>query len=184
MLEVLVISFKINPYNMKLILSSILLFLSLLVFSQAQDENFYLADSKISWSKAYKTEQTQEQVYTYFENSDLFSEFKIINNQIIGVLKPHSTNPKITGVAGVHKIVNDNDFKGNVAIQYRPKEQEYVVTFDNLKFIGRGNYFKKKEEQLFEDHFLQKDIGEYRLYFLKKPKSVYNQTFDKIFMIK
>lgn len=166
---------------MKFIITSTLLFLTLFLFSQAQDENFYLADSKISWNKAYKTDKTQEQVFSYFEKSDLFSEFKIINNQIFAILKPHATNPKITGVAGVHKIVNDNDFKGNVAIQYRSKEKEYVVIFDNLKFIGRGNYFKKKEEQSFEDHFLQKDISEYRLYFLKKPKSVYNQTFDKIF---
>lgn len=169
---------------MKFILTSTLLFLTLSLLSQAQDENFYLTDSKISWSKAYKTDKTKEQVFKYFEDSELFNEFKIINDQIFAVLKPHATNPKITGVAGVHKIVNDNDFKGDVSIVYRAKEKEYVVTFEKLKFVGRGNYFKKKEEQLFEDHFLQKDISEYRLYFLKKPKTVYNQTFDKIFIIK
>lgn len=169
---------------MKYLITTLLVFIALNVFSQAQDENFYLADSKISWSRAYKTEQTKEVVYSYFENSDLFSSFKIVNDQIFAELKPHATNPKITGVAAVPKIVNDNDFKGNVSIKYRPKEKEYVVTFDNLLFVGRGGYFKKKEEQLFEDHFLQKGVSEYRLYFLKKPKSVYNQTFEKIFMIK
>jgi hypothetical protein len=169
---------------MKYIIATLLVFITLNTFSQAQDENFYLADSKISWSKAYKTDKTQEQILAFFEKSDIFKKVEIINNQLFGELNPHATNPKITGVAGVPKIVNDNDFKGNVSIQYRPKEKEYVVTFDNLMFVGRGNYFKKKEEQLFEDHFLQKDISEYRLYFLKKPKSVYNQTFDKIFMMK
>ena len=154
---------------MKYIIATLLVFITLNTFSQAQDENFYLADSKISWSKAYKTEQTKEAIYSYFENSDLFSSFKIVNDQIFAELKPHATNPKITGVAAVPKIVNDNDFKGNVSVQYRSKEKEYVVTFDNLLFVGRGGYFKKKEEQSFEDHFLQKGVSEYRLYFLKKP---------------
>lgn len=154
------------------------------IFCQAQDENFYLSDRKISWNLAFKTEKTQEQVYSYFENSDLFEKFKIIDNQIFAVLKPHATNPKVTGVAGVPKIVNDNDFKGNVSVKYNAKDKEYIVAFDNLLFIGRGGYFKKNEEQNFEDHFLQKDINEYRIYFLKKPKSVYNTTFQNIFKIK
>jgi mRNA-degrading endonuclease YafQ of YafQ-DinJ toxin-antitoxin module len=169
---------------MKYIITSTLLLLTISLFSQAQDENFYLSESKISWSKAYKTDKTKEQVFAYFEKSDLFSVFKIVNDQVFAVLNPHATNPKITGVAGVPKIVNDNDFIGDVSIVYRSKEKEYVITFEKLKFVGRGNYFKKKEEQSFEDHFLQKDISEYRLYFLKKPKTVYNQTFEKIFIMK
>ncbi len=169
---------------MRFTIISLFITLTLSAFSQAQDENFYLNESKISWRKAYSTEKTKEQVFTYFENSELFEKFTIENGQIYAQLKKHAIDPKATGVAGVPKIVNDNDYKGSVVIEYRAKEKEYVISFQELVFVGKGSYFKKKEEQKFEDHFLKKGVSEYRLYFLKKPKKVYNATFDKIFIMK
>ena len=169
---------------MKFIITSLLIAFSLSTYSQAQDENFYLNDSEISWRKAYNTDKTKEQVFAYFENSDLFKLFKIENGQIYAQLNKHSIDHKATGVAGIPKIVNDNDYKGSVVIEYRVKEKEYVVSFQQLLFVGKGGYFKKEEEQPFEDHFLQKGVSEYRLYFLKKPKKVYNATFSKVFMMK
>lgn len=169
---------------MKTIFSTLLVLISFTLFSQAQDENFYLNDSKISWSKAYKTDQTKEQVFHYFEDAAIFKVVKIENDQVFGRLEPHATNPKITGVAGVPELVNKTDFTGDVNIQYRPKEKEYVVYFTNLTHVGRGDYLKKREEQSFEENFLKKGLSEYRPYFLKSPKEVYNATFSPIFEMK
>ncbi len=154
------------------------------VFSQAEDENFYLNDNKITWQKAFSTKKSQEEVYAYFEKSKLFDVFKIDNNQIFATLKSHSTDPKKTGVAGVPEVVNKNDFKGMVVIQYRAKEKDYMVTMTDMVLVGRGDFLKKNEEQTFEENYLRKGISEYRPFFVKQVKSVYNSTFSAIYEIK
>lgn len=169
---------------MKNVLTIILSFICLSIFSQAEDQNFYLNDAEVSWQKAYSTNKTQQEVYTYFENSNIFNVVKIENNQVIGRLNLHATNPKKTGVAAVPEIVNKTDFKGDVIVKYREKEKDYVVTFKNIILVGRGDFLKKKEEQTFEDNFLRAGVSEYRPYFLRKPKKVYNLTFIPIFEIK
>lgn len=153
-------------------------------FSQAEDENFYLNDSKITWQKAYSTKKTQEEVFAYFEKSKKFEFFKIENNQIFAKLKPHATDPEKTGVAAIPAIVNKNDFKGMVVIQYRAKEKDYLVSMTEMLLVGRGDFFKKNEEQTFEDHYLRNGVSEYRPYFVKQVKSVYNITFSVIFEMK
>jgi len=169
---------------MKYIITSLLILFTIQLYSQAQDENFYLSDSKISWNKAYKTDKTKEQIFEFFENSSIFKVVKIEKDMVLGRLEPHATDPKITGVAGVPEVVNKNDFKGDVNIQYRPKEKEYIVSFTNLTLVGRGDFMKKREEQSFETHYLIKGKSEYRRYFLKRPKKVYNATFTPIFEMK
>jgi hypothetical protein len=169
---------------MKHILLLLSLAFTLNGFSQAEDENFYLNDSKITWQKAFSTQKTQAEVYAYFEKSKKFDVFKIENNQIFAKLKPHATDPEKTGVAAVPGIVNKNDFKGMVVIQYRPKEKDYLVTMSDMLLVGRGDFFKKNEEQTFEEHYLRKDVSEYRPFFVKQVKSVYNITFSTIFRMK
>lgn len=181
---ILVNSFQLKIQSMKNMITALLLFFTIQLYSQAQDDNFYLVDGKISWHKAYKTEKTKEQVLNFFEKSDIFKKVTIENDQIYGQLNPHATNPKITGVAGVHELVNKTDFKGDVNIQYRAKEKEYVVYFTNLTQVGRGDLLKKNEEQTFEQNFLKPELSEYRPYFLRRNKTVYNKTFIPIFEMK
>jgi hypothetical protein len=169
---------------MKYLLILISLSFSLTLFAQAEDENFYLADGKMSWQKSYPTEKTKEEIITFFENSKIFKVVKIENNQIVGILKPHAVDPNKTGVAGVPPIINKTDFKGDVVIQYRVKEKDYVVSFTSLVFVGNGEVLAKNEEQAFEEQFVSKSSGKYRPGFLVKPKTVYNTTFIPIFEIK
>lgn len=169
---------------MKYILVLITLFFALNSFAQAEAENFYLVDGKISWQKSYVTDKGKEEVLTYFENSNIFKKVVIENGQIIGKLKNHATDPNKTGESNVPDIVNKTDFIGDVVIRYRSKEKDYVVQFTSLKVVGRGDYLKKKEEQPFENHFVSKSTGKYRPGFLKSPKEVYNLTFTPIFEIK
>ena len=166
-----------------LLLSIIVLFSSFSLFSQAEDQNFYLKDSKITWQKSYTTDKTEEEILSFFKNSSIFKKVKIENKQLIAELNNYATDPKKTGVAGLPEIVNKTDFKGVVIIQYRKKEKDYLVSFQEITLVGRGDVLKKKEENSFEEHFLRKDVSEYRPYFLKKPKKVYNITFSKIFAI-
>jgi hypothetical protein len=169
---------------MKYIIITIVSLFSLTVFSQAEDQNFYLVDGQINWQKAYSTEKNKEEVLAYFENSDIFKKVIIENGQIIGELKPHEVDPNKTGVADVPKIVNKNNFYGEVVIRYRSKEKDYVVQFTNLKFYGTGEYLKKKAEKPFEEQFYSVSTGKYRPGFLKSPKEVYNITFLPIFEMK
>lgn len=167
--------------RLKLIITFILLFITVGVYAQAQDQNFYLNDGKISWQKAYATEKSKEEVYAYFENSELFSVVKLEKNQVVAKLNPHAVDPNITGVAGVPPIVNKTDFAGDVMIEYRAKEKDYVVSFMNMVFVGRGDFLKKKERQAFEEQFVSKSNYKYRPGFLKRPKKVYNTTFTPLF---
>ena len=169
---------------MKQLLIIFLFSISLNIFSQAEDQNFYLVDAKISWQKAYSTEKTKEEVLSYFENAKIFKKVSIENGQIIAKLDNHATNPDKTGVANVPDIINKTDFTGDVVIRYRSKEKDYVVQFTNLTMVGRGDFLKKKEEQSFEKHFVSKSTGKYRLGFLRSPKEVYNATFIPIFEMK
>lgn len=169
---------------MKQLLIIFLLSISLNIFSQAEDQNFYLVDAKISWQKAYTTDKTKDEVLSYFENSDIFKKVTVENGQIIGRLKNHATDPNKTGEANVPDVVNKTDFMGDVVIRYRSKENDYVVQFTNLTMVGRGDYLKKKQEQAFEVQFVSKSSGKYRPGFLKSPKEVYNASFSPIFEIK
>lgn len=169
---------------MKYFIFSLILFFSLNTFSQAEDQNFYLVDAKISWQKSYPTDKSKEEILAYFENSKLFKKVVIEKGQIIGKLKNHATDPNKTGQSNVPDIVNKTDFTGDIVIRYRSKEKDYVVQFTALRVVGRGDYLKKKEEQEFEKHFVSKSTGKYRPGFLKSPKTVYNLTFIPIFELK
>lgn len=161
-----------------------LMIFSVNIYAQAEDENFYLNDSKMTWQKAYVTNKSQQEIFAYFEKSKIFKKIIIENNQLIGELEPHATDPKKTGVAAVPVVVNKNDFSGKVIIQYRPKEKDYLVSMTEMVLIGRGDYLPKNEEQPFEEHYLKKGESEYRPFFVKLVKEVYNTTFTEIFDMK
>jgi hypothetical protein len=170
--------------SMKKLIIALLMIVPISLIAQAEDENFYLSDGKISWQKSYSTTKTQAEIYAYFEESDIFKVVKIEENVVVGRLKNHATNPDKTGVAGVPAIVNKTYFKGDVQIQYRAKEKDYVVSFSDLTFVGRGEMMKKKEEKPFEAQFYSSSTQKYRPGFLKSPKKVYNATFIPIFEMK
>lgn len=169
---------------MKYFIFSLILLFSLNAFSQAEDQNFYLVDGKISWQKSYLTDKSKDEILAYFENSKLFKKVIIENGQIIGKLKNHATDPNKTGVAGVPTIVNKNKFNGDVVIRYRSKEKDYIVQFTNINFFGTGENLKKNSEKPFEEQFYSASTGKYRPGFLKSPKTVYNLTFIPLFEIK
>lgn len=166
---------------MKHILTIIFISLLTTVFGQAEDQNFYLNDDKISWQKAYSTEKSKEEIFQYFENSDIFQKVKVEGNLVLGRLNYYLVDVKKVGPTGVPAIVQKTDFIADVSISYRPEEKDYVVSLSNLVFIGRGDFLKKKEEMPFEEQFVRKGYNEYRPGFLKRPKEVYNTTISPIF---
>ena len=147
---------------MKYFIFSIVLFFSINIFAQAEDQNFYLIDGQINWQKAYSTEMSREEVLSFFENSTIFKKVIIKNGEVIGELKPHAIHPNKTGVAGVPKIVNENKFNGEVTIRYRSKEKDYVVQFSSINFYGTGENLKKNSEKPFEEQFYSESTGKYR----------------------
>ena len=165
---------------MKNLLIVITLFIAIGV--KAQTNNFYLDDYKISWQKNYETSKTKAEVIQHFENANIFKKHKVINDTIYGKLVPHETDPNKTGVAGVPQIINDTDFKGVVVIIVTDKE--YQVIFSDIVNIGRGDFLKKNEEQALEITFLKRGKSEYTPGFLKKPRRIYDATFNEIFLIK
>lgn len=161
----------------------IVLFVLMPVFAlaQAEDENFYLNDEKLSWQKAYATDKSMEEVYTYFENSALFEKVRIENKVFYAKLKSQQTDAKKTGIPGVPPIVYKTDYKSDVMIQYRPKEKDYVVSMTDIVFVGRGDFLKKNEKKPFEEEFVRAGETKYRPGFLRKPKKVYNFYFSALF---
>lgn len=155
--------------------------ISIHAWSQAEDENFYLLDSKIFWRKAFPTEKPKDDIFRKYLESKVFDKIELIDDRLVGVIKPHQVDEKKTGVAGVPPIVNKPDFIANVIIEYRSKEKDYVISMSDILLVGTGEIIKKKEKQPFELHYLKKGITEYRPYFLKRPMKVYNITFSEIF---
>lgn len=183
-LNMLLLYLFLTDFIMKYILTLIITLLTISLFAQAEDQNFYLVDANMSWQKAYSTDKSKDQVLAYFENSDIFKKVVIENGQIVGKLDKHAVDPNKTGIPGVPPIINKTDFIGDIVIRYRAKEKDYVVQFTNLTMVGRGDLLKKNEEQVFEVQFVSKSSGKYRPGFLKRPKEVYNTTFTPIFEMK
>ena len=150
-------------------------------FGQAQDENFYLNDDKLTWQKAYATDKTKEEVFNYFMESNILDKAKIEGNIVVAKLTPQFVDEKKVGIPGVPEIIRDNDFIGDVIVDYKTKEKEYVITVSNLQFLGRGDHLKKNEKQDFEEQFVRIGYNKYRPGFLKRPKEVYNFTISPIF---
>lgn len=168
--------------NLKNITLLLLVFcVSVLANAQAENENFYLNDDKLTWQKSYVTDKSKDEVYNYFVESELFDKAKVEGNVLVGKLAPHLVDEKKVGVPGVPEIIRKNDFIADVSIEYRAKEKDYVVSLTNLNFLGRGDNLKKKEKQPFEEQFVRVGYNKYRPGFLKKPKEVYNFTITPIF---
>jgi len=149
--------------------------------AQKPANHFKLANSEISWQKVYETTKTKTQLIQYFEETGNFFSYQVIADTIFAKLKPQSVDPKITGVAGVPKLVNNEKYKGDVRIEL--KDKKYRVTFSHLKIVGSGEIVKKNQTQTFEENYLT-STGGYRNFFLKKPRDVYNYWFNTIFEIK
>lgn len=167
---------------MKYLIIVFVLFSSINLKAQSENENFYLSTPEISWKKVYETTKTKQELIAFFKASDLFWTTETIGDTIFAKLKPQKVDPTITGVAGVPEIVNKTAFKGLVRIEL--KDKKYRIIFNHIILIGNGEILKKGEEQTFEFNFLTKENTEYRPGFLKKPNTIYNITFSDLFEIK
>ena len=150
--------------------------------AQAEDANFLLNKSKVAWQKVYDSKMTKQELINYFKASDKFWLVEVVADTIFTKLKPQKIDPVKTGVAGVPTIVNKTDYKGIVRIELR--ENKYRVSLTNIFLIGDGEILKKGEEQTFEQNYLNKEQTEYRPFFLKRPKEIYNIHFNELFQIK
>lgn len=149
--------------------------------SLSAQDNFVLASGEVSWEKVYESTKTKEQIIAHFENSGLFKPFLVEEGKIMATLKPQAIDVDRTGIAGVPPILRKTDFSGKVFIRF--KEGKYRVTYTKIMLVGHGDLIKKGERQPFENHYVNKDGKAYRKYFLKRPKTIYNNHFNEIFVI-
>jgi hypothetical protein len=163
---------------MKYIIIAISLITTLSLSAQ---DNFVLAGGEVSWEKVYETTKSKEEVIAHFENSDFFKIFKVLDDKVMTTLKPQAIDVDKTGVAGVPPILRKTDFAGTVIISFKPGK--YRISYTKILLVGHGDLVKKGERQPFELHYVNKDGKAYRKYFLKRPKTIYNEHFDAIFTI-
>lgn len=163
---------------MKYIIITITLITTLSLSAQ---DNFVLAGGEVSWEKVYETTKTKEEVIAHFEKSDFFKIFKVLDDKVMTTLNPQAIDVDKTGVAGVPPILRKTDFAGTVIISFKPGK--YRISYTKILLVGQGDLIKKGERQAFELHYVNKDGKAYRKYFLKRPKTIYNEHFDVIFSI-
>lgn len=142
-------------------------------------ENFFLASGEVTWEKVYESEQTKEAIIAHFEKSGLFKIFKVEEGKVFATLKPQQIDLEKVGIAGVPTILRKTDFAGKILIRF--KDNKYRVTYTEIVLIGHGDLIKKGERQPFELHYVNKDGKDYRKYFVKKPRTIYNNHFNKLF---
>jgi len=167
---------------MKYLIVGAFLISSLTASSQKGEDFFQLSNSKIAWQKVYETPKTKEQLITYFEEYKKFTAIRLVSDTIFAKLRPQAIDVNVFGTVGVPSLVNKCKYKGWVKIEMR--DNKYRVTFNRLKLVGNGEILKKNAEQTFEENFVRKDVSEYRPFFTKKPKDVYNHFFNAVFEIK
>lgn len=163
---------------MKYIIIAISLITTLTLSAQ---DNFVLTEGEVSWEKVYESEKTKEEIIAHFENSGLFKIFKVVDDKILTTLKPQPIDVVKTGIAGVPTILRKTDFAGTVIISFKPGK--YRVSYSKILLVGHGDLIKKGERQAFELHYVNKDGKDYRKYFVKKPRTIYNEHFNEIFTI-
>jgi len=144
-------------------------------------ENFHLTSGEVTWEKVYETEKSKEDVIAHFEKSKLFKLFKIEDGKVFATLKPQPIDIDRTGIAGVPTILRKTDFAGKILIRF--KDNKYRVTYTEIVLVGHGDLIKKGERQPFELHYVNKDGKDYRKYFVKKPRTIYNNHFNELFTI-
>tara|TARA_B100000809_G_scaffold263671_1_gene317504 strand:+ start:5553 stop:6074 length:522 start_codon:yes stop_codon:yes gene_type:complete len=165
---------------MKYIIILISLFTSISLSAQ---DNFVLAGGNVSWEKVYESSKTKEQIISHFERSGLFKTIKEDEEtgKVYATLKPQPIDVDKTGIAGVPVILRKTDFAGTVLISFKPGK--YRISYSKILLVGHGDLIKKGERQPFELHYVNKDGKAYRKYFLKRPKTIYNEHFNEIFVI-
>jgi hypothetical protein len=161
---------------MKYIIIAISLFTTISLSAQ---DNFFLASGEVTWEKVYESEKTKEAIIAHFEKSGLFKPFLVEDGKVIATLKPQAIDVDRTGIAGVPPILRKTDFAGTIMIRF--KDGKYRVTYTQIKLVGHGDLIKKGERQAFELHYVNKDGKDYRKYFLKKPRTIYNNHFNELF---
>ena len=163
---------------MKYLLIALTAIISLTINAQ---ENFHLTSGEVTWEKVYETTKTKEQVIAHFEQSKLFKLFKVEEGKVFATLKPHPIDVDRTGIAGVPEILRKTDFAGDILIRF--KDNKYRITFTKIVLVGHGDVLKKGARQPFEKHYVNKDGKDYRKYFVKKPRTIYNNHFNELFVI-
>lgn len=161
---------------MKYIIIALALLTTLSIKAQ---ENFSLASGEVTWEKVYESEKTKEAIIAHFEKSGLFKPFKVIEGKVIAKLKPQPIDVVRTGIAGVPTVLRKTDFAGTVIISF--KDGKYRVTYTKILLVGHGDLIKKGEKQPFEKHYVNKDGKDYRKYFVKRPRTIYNNHFNELF---
>jgi len=164
---------------MKYIIITILL---ITTFNLSAQDHFILAGGEVSWEKVYESSKSQEEIIAHFEKSGLFKPFKVEDGKVYAKLKPQPIDVVKTGIAGVPLVLRKTDFAGTIFISFKPGK--YRIFYTKIELVGHGDFIKKGERQAFEDHYVNKDGKAYRKYFLKKPKTIYNEHINALFVIK
>jgi len=148
----------------------------------AQD-HFVLEEGKVSWVKVYETKKSKEDVITHFKSSGLFKLFRVEDGKIIATLRPQSVDKDDKKIAGTlpPALVVKTNFAGTVTIGL--KEGKYRVIYTDILIVGNGELIKKGEKQPFEKHYVNKDGKDYRPFFHKKTKGIYNLRFNEVFQL-
>jgi hypothetical protein len=160
----------------------IIAFVLISTLSLKAQDNFFLASGEVTWEKVYESEKTKEVIIAHFEKSGLFKPFLVEDGKVIATLKPQPIDVDRTGIAGVPTILRKTDFSGTIMIRF--KDGKYRVTYTKIMLVGHGDLIKKGERQSFENHYVNKDGKDYRKYFVKKPRTIYNNHFTELFELK
>ena len=149
----------------------------------AQNDQFFLSEGKVTWQKVYETTKTKEELITYFKNSGLFKNFKAEEDNIFASLKRQSIDKEDREIAGTlpPPLTVKANYAGTVIIGL--KDNKYRVTFKEILVVGNGELIKKGEKQPFEQHYVNKDGKDFRISFNKKSRVIYNAAFSAIFKL-
>jgi len=149
----------------------------------AQD-NFILNEGKVTWQKVYETKKSKEEIIAHFKSSGLFKLFRVEDGKIIATLRPQSIDKNDKKIAGTlpPPLTVKSSYAGIVVISL--KDDKYRVTYKEILIVGSGELIKKGVKQPFEKHYVNKDGKAFRIFFNKKPRTIYNAAFNQTFEMK
>lgn len=165
---------------MKNILFFILLITTLNCLAQ---DNFKIDNNTIVWEKVFETTLTENEIFDYFESKMIFNEYKLINNQLTGIMKPFKIDFKAAGFSAMQAPFYMQVYDYAPKFSIATKQGKYRIVLTDIKLINNGSNpaFSTTDSHL--DDFSLNKKGEWRKMVLKSIFAV-DQTFIEIFTIK
>lgn len=155
------------------------------LFAQDTINNFKVEQDEIVWQKVFDTQLSFDSVISHFEEQGILESISIVNDKIIGGLKPFEADYKGAGYSRMSSpiYIVSYLFTGHVVIEFKDNRYRVTVRKIFLEKIYNDGLSESGQKETLNTFAVKKGKNSISNLFKREASKILDYTFNKLFTI-